>query len=93
MAGTLGICLTSLTQDPEASNEPQADSDDHEIENQREDSESDGSSNDCDTSGDNEPIHKSDDSDTDIETANYETRTNDMGMKLVFGTIENARII
>ena len=79
MAGTFGICLTSLTQEPETSNEPKADSDDHEIENQREDSESDGSSNDCDTSGDNEPIHKSDDSDTDIETANYETRTNRYG--------------
>ena len=52
LAGTLGICLTSLTQEPETSNGPQSDSDVHEIENQREDSESDGSSNDCDTSGD-----------------------------------------
>ena len=76
LAGTWRNCLT---YEPEISNEHHQDSDEHEKENENEDPESDGSSNDCDTSGDNEPIHKSDDSDTDIETANYETRTNRYG--------------
>ena len=40
---------------------------------------------DSDTSGDNEPIYKSDDSDTDTETVNYETRTNRYGRKVGVG--------